>query len=157
MTRTLLALLPLAVLAACGGGDADGVGGGLSKAEYVSQSEAICKKANADVKAIPFPPTDFAAYVGQLVTLAEGVRDQITALDAPDADQADITSKVLDPIDAQIREGRAYQQQLADAVASKDTAKLQRLVADPPIQTKADIDWMESYGFKECVEVADTD
>ena len=155
MKRALLPVVPLALLAACGGGD----DGGLSKAEYLSKAEAICAKANADVKAIPLPTTPSAipTYVTKLVTLAESVRDQMKALDAPDADEADLDKKVLDPIDAQIREGRAYQEQLAQAFASNDSAKVQQLVANPPTQTQADLTWMKSYGFKECVTVAETD
>ena len=158
MKRVLAAVALLVPLAACGGGDDDG-GDGLSKAEYVSQSEAICTKANADFKAIPFPttPAAFPEYVGKLVTLAEGVHHKLMDLEAPEADEADLKTKVLDPIEAQIEEGRDYQKELADAVAKNDQAKIGQLVADPPTRTKADTAWMSSYGFKECVKVAETD
>jgi hypothetical protein len=91
------------------------------------------------------------------VTLAEGVRDQLKAIEAPEADRADLKTKVLDPLDKQIPEGRAFQREFADAVAENDQAKIGQLIANPPTHSKADLEWMKSYGFKECVDVLETD
>jgi hypothetical protein len=156
--KRALAVVPVLLLAACGGGGDDG-GGGLSKADYISKAEAVCKKANADIKAAPFPTSSgaFPEYVGKLVAVAETARDALKELDPPSADEDDLKSKVLDPLDEQIEQGRKFQKDVADAVAAKDTKKLGQLIADPPTSTKADLGWMRSYGFKECVEVAETD
>jgi len=156
MKRIALAALPLLLVTACGGGDDDA---GTSKADYLARAEALCKRANADVDALAFPttPAGFPVYIGKIVTLAEGVRDQLKALEAPEDDRAELKSKVFDPLDAQIPEGRAYQKAVADAVAANDQKKLGQLIGNPPTQTKADLGWMRSYGFKECVEVLETD
>jgi hypothetical protein len=157
--KRALAVVPLLLLAACGGGGDDGGGAGLSKADYISKAEAVCKKANADIRAAAFPTTSkaFPEYVGKLVTVAETARDALRQLEPPKADEEDLKDKVLDPLDEQIEQGREYQKDVADAVAANDTKKLGQLVADPPTSTKVDIGWMRSYGFKECVEVAETD
>jgi hypothetical protein len=43
-----------------------------------------------------------------------------------------------------------------EAVAKKDDTALGRLITNPPTGSKADLDWMRSYGFKQCVDAADT-
>lgn len=155
--QRLAVLVPLALLAACGGSD-DDKGTGLSKAEYVSRAEAICTRANAAVKAEAFPtsPAALPGYVEALLAIADKATKEVVALEPPVADQADLQAKVLTPLEGQITEGRAYLAKIKVAVATNDQKELGRLLASPPASSKADLDWMRGYGFKACVESADT-
>lgn len=156
--KRFAAALPLALLAACGGSDTEQVASGLSKAEYVAKAEAICTKANADVKAEGFPtsPQALPTYVENLLKIADQATKDIVALEPPAADKADLQAKVLTPLQGQITEGRAYLAKVRAAVSTNDQAELGRLLASPPASSKADLDWMRGYGFKACVESADT-
>jgi hypothetical protein len=154
--KRALALSCLLLLSACGGGD-DDAGSGLSKAEYLTKAEAICKQAAVEVKAEPFPstPKAFPGYAAKLIEVAERVRAEVAALDPPEADEKDLSTKVLEPLDKKLQEGRVYQKALQTAVDKNDTKRLGELVGGPATKTKPDLAWMRSYGFKECVEVAD--
>lgn len=146
-------LLPIALLAGCGGSS------GLSKADYVSKAEALCKKANADVKALPFPQSTagISDYAAKIVSIADQTTKDLVALEAPDADKADLQKKVLEPLQQQVEDGKEYAAKIKAAVESKDQKQLTELVGKPPTSTEADLDFMRSYGFKECVESAKTD
>lgn len=156
--KRLVALLPLALLVACSGSDKDLIAAGLTKAEYVAKAEAICTKANADVKAqtLPTSPQALPAYVEKLLAIADRATRDVTALEPPEADKADLQAKVLTPLQGQITEGRAYLAKIKVAVSTNDQAELGRLIASPPASSKADLEWMRGYGFKACVESADT-
>lgn len=156
--KRLAAVLPLALLVSCAGSDKDLIAAGLTKAEYVAKAEAICTRANAAVKAETFPtsPQALPAYVENLLQIAEQATKEVVALEPPAADKADLQAKVLTPLQGQITEGRAYLAKIKVAVSTNDQAELGRLIASPPASSKADLDWMRGYGFKACVESADT-
>ncbi len=156
--KHLLVALPLALIAACGGSDSEQLASGLTKAEFVTKAEAICSKANADVKAAAFPtsPAGLPVYVQTLVDIADKATKAVSALVPPAADKADLQTKVLTPLAGQVAEGRVYLEKIKTAVAANDQAKLGELIASPPAGSKADLDWMRSYGFVSCVESADT-
>jgi hypothetical protein len=159
MKRIALVVPVLLLAAACGGSDdKDQTASGLSKAEYLTKAEAVCKKANADQEALTFPTTAaaFPTYVQDLLDLADKATKEIDALEPPAADKADLETKVINPLKGQIVLGKTYLERIKEAVAANDQQKLGQLVASPPTGSKADLDWMRSYGFKECVESADT-
>lgn len=155
--KRLALVLPLVLLAACGGSK-DHTASGQSKASYVSKAEAVCAKANADVKAEAFPtsPQGLPAYVQKLLDIADAATTQIKALEPPAADGGDLQAKVLTPLAGQVAEGRVYLAKIKKAVAANDQKTLGALIASPPSGSKADLDWMRSYGFKACVDAADT-
>lgn len=150
--KRLALVLPIVLLASCGGG------GGLSKADYIAKAEALCAKANADVKKLTFPTAQegIGPYVGQIIVVAQAATDGLKALEPPKADKAALKTKVIDPLEAQIREGKAYQRDVAAAVTANDSATLGKLIQQPPTTTEADLEWMKTYGFKACVEAAKT-
>lgn len=155
----LVPVLPLLLLSACGGSDDDQVSAGLSKADYIAKAEAICSTANKEIDALP-APTSIAAVQGlveESVKIAEAATDKIKDLDPPASDRADLKAKVLDPLDGQVTDGKEFLAKVKDAVAKNDQAALGQLLADPPRDSKADLDWMRGYGFKECVKAADTE
>ena len=157
--KRIVLVLPLLLLAtACGGSGKDQTSSGASKAEYVSKAEAICKKANDDQAALTLPTSAaaFPTYVGDVIALAEKATADIDALAPPAADRADLESKVVTPLKGQIAQAKSYLTKIKAAVAANDQKALGALVASPPTGSKADLAWMRSYGFKECVDAADT-
>lgn len=154
--KRLALVLPLVLAVTACGGSGSSV---LSKADYLSKAEALCKKANADIEALPFPTgvAGFSDFAAKIVTIAEDTTTALKALDAPKDDKADLQAKVLTPLDAQVQAGRDYAAKIKKAVDANDQKALGELVADPPTEGKADLAWMRSYGFKECVDTAETD
>jgi hypothetical protein len=154
----LLPVLVLPLLAGCSGSSKDQVSSGLSKAAYISKAEAICSRINTEIGklAAPTSPKAVEAFVEESLQIAEVGTGEIKALDPPEADRAAITAKVLDPLDGQLTAGRAFLVKVKEAVAKKDDTALGRLITNPPTGSKADLDWMRSYGFKQCVDAADT-
>jgi hypothetical protein len=152
------ALLPVLLLAACSGSSQDQVGAGPTKAEYLAQAEAICTGANKDIAALP-TPTSVAALqslVEQSLRIAQDATGKIKQLEVPPADKAQLTTKVLDPLDGQLAEGKAFLEQVKAAIRKNDTAAIGRLIQNRPTGSKTDLAWMRSYGFKACVDAADT-
>ena len=153
--RRLALVLPVVMVVACGGGTS----GGLSKADYLKQAEAICANANDDQKAVKTPTavTDLAPYVAKILALADSATKAIGALEPPKTDKADLDAKVLTPLKGQLAAGHVYSDQVAAAAAKNDQAALIKLLSSPPSGSKADLAWMRSYGFVECVNSADTE
>lgn len=148
-------LVPLVLLSACGGSDKPS---GLAKADYIAKAEAICTRANTEIKALTTPTSvaAVAAYVEESLQIAEVATGEIKKLEPPAADKAEIKAKVLDPLDGQVVDGKEFLVKVKAAVAKNDQAALGQLIANPPIDSKADLAWMRSYGFTSCVEAADT-
>jgi hypothetical protein len=158
MKRLALVLPLLLAVTACGGSDPTS-SSGLSKADYLAKAEALCTKANADIKALPFPSgvAGFSDFAAKIVTIADDATSALKALDPPAADKADLDAKVLTPLSQQVEAGRAYAAKIKTAVDANDQKALGALVADPPTEGKADLAWMRTYGFKACVDTAETD
>lgn len=155
MKRVAL-VLPLVLVAACGGGSSSG---GSSKSDYVSKAEAICKDANAETKKLTLPsdPDGFLRLVERSIDIATSTTSKLKALDPPAEDKGEITKKVIAPLEDQLKKGQAYLDQVRTAVTNKDQNAIGRLLANPPRQHEADLGFMKSYGFKECVTTAKTD
>jgi hypothetical protein len=151
-----LAFLLLLSLTACGGGSDDA--GGVSKADYLTKTEAVCAKANADQTALKTPtsPEGIAPYVVKVVEIADTATTQIAAIEAPKKDKADLDAKVLTPLREQLTAGHEFADKITAAAKAKDDDALLKLLQQAPTQSKADLRWMKDYGFKECVEAADT-
>lgn len=148
-----LAVLLLAV-SACSGGTSTGV----SKADYLARAEAICAQANRsqDGLATPTAVDALAPYVARIVAIADQAATELRALAVPEADRSDLEVNVLTPLEEQLEVGHDYADEVAAAAKARDNAELVRLLGDPPTRTRADLRWMKAYGFKECVESADT-
>jgi hypothetical protein len=153
MRRLSLLVLPVLLLAACGGGSS------LSKSEYVAQAEAICKDTNKQIDALSTPtdPASFQKLIEDSIKIADSATSRIKALDPPSDDKADLQKKVIEPLESQVKEARSYLAKVKEAVAKKDQPALGKLLTNPPTGNEADLDWMRSYGFKECVDAAKTD
>lgn len=154
MTRRLLLLPVLVLAAACSGGsdDAD------AKAAYLADAEAVCAKAVEAQKAAGTPnaPAAIPAFVRQVVTIASDASAELNALEPPEADAAELEEKFLGPLRQQVTEGQAFAKKVEDTAKGGDTSKVLALLGEAPLQAKADLEWMKSYGFTACVDAADT-
>ncbi|MCU1692566.1 MAG: hypothetical protein JWM64_1657 [Frankiales bacterium] len=154
MKRALL-LLPLLLLptACSGGGDDDG-----GKAAYLTQAEAVCKKANDAQAATKTPASAEAipAYVRQVVTIASDASAELNAIEPPEKDAAELDERLLAPLRDQVGKGQAFAKQVDETAAEGDTSAVLKLIGSAPLQPTADLEWMKGYGFDECVKAADT-
>lgn len=153
--RAALAVLPLVAVVACGGGSS---GSGASKAEYVKAAEAICLRANADQKNLKTPTSasELSPYVDAIVRIADESTKALRALHPPEGDKQALDQHVFTPLSGQLAKLRDYADKVRKASKDHDQIALVKLLSDPPNKTAADLDWMRSYGFKECVDAADT-
>lgn len=153
--KRLALLVPVVLLAGCAGSSPSG---GASKADYLKKAEAICAKANADQKALPKPTAvdTLSPYVAKVVAIADEATAALKALTVPAADSKALEDKVFRPLETQLATARDYSTKVTAASAAKDQAALMKLLGDPPTKPLVDLRWMKSYGFKVCVDLADT-
>ena len=128
------------------------------KKAYVDEAEVICAKANADQKALTTPTgvAAFAPYVTKVVAIAEQATTGVAALTPPPADKAELQAKFLGPLQEQLRDAQTFAADIEAATKGNDQAALLRLAGNPPTKTRADLTFMEGYGFDACVQAADT-
>lgn len=148
----------LLLVTACGGGSGGPVASGVSRADFIKAAEVVCAKANTEQKALKTPTAveELAPYVARIVAIADEATTSLQAMTPPTADAADLKQKVFTPLREQLVAGHAYADEVAVAAKAKDNKALVTLLSNPPTQTKADLPWMKDYGFKECVDAADT-
>lgn len=155
MRRALVLLL---LCAACGGSSSGSTSS--AKVAYLKQAEAICAKANTDTTAakaaLPSDSAAVPAYVRKILDVARKDVTDLSALTPPKADAAALQTKVLAPLRAQLADGDAFAAKVDAAAAAKNNTALTNLILHPPTQTRVDVAWMKSYGFKQCVTAADT-
>ena len=153
--RPAVCVLPLLALAACSGGSS---GAAAGRTEYLDKAEAICTKAIADQKALKTPAsaTDLSPYVDAIVRLADQTTAALLTLAPPTKDKADLDQHVFDPLHGQLVTLRRYADKVRAAARSQDQIALVKLLSDPPSKTAVDLAWMRAYGFRACVEAADT-
>jgi hypothetical protein len=116
----LFGALAIAMIAV-GCGSSDDSTSSLTKAEFIAQADAICKKGNAEIE------SDFEAFAKEnglkenqepskaqgvelvettLVPNIQGQADELRALDPPSEDEAEVTA-MLDSLDEGIEEAEA--------------------------------------------------
>ena len=134
------------VLAACGGGEDE-------KAEYVEQASAVCSEAKAqlDAEQRPTAADGFAPFVQRVVEIAEVAEGKLLALEPPEDDKAELEQKLLDPLSAQVEQGRQYAAKVE--AAGTEQAKLLPLLSQVPGTGDIDVAYVEEYGLKACTEL----
>ncbi len=146
--KPALVVLPLLLLTACtsGGGDDD------PKAAYVAQATKVCEVAKTDADALPRPTgaADLKSFVDNTVAIAKRAQGELAALTPPEADAAELRSKVLDPFAALVTEGEAYAKKVE--AAGTDQAELLPLIAAQPKPDNIDLDYLRSYGLGVCAD-----
>ncbi|MGZ6793009.1 MAG: hypothetical protein ACXVGH_13770 [Mycobacteriales bacterium] len=161
-----LVAVPLALLlAACGGATTGTRGGGtpaasptatgLSKADYLSRSEDVCARANANLPAPPnaHDPASVDDYFTLLEVTISAATDQLTLLAHRQPDRAELDRMFLTPLQGQVKGITAFAPRLEAALKSGPAAV--RALGGPTLPA-ADLAAMRAYGFKACVKSADT-
>jgi hypothetical protein len=151
---SLLAALVLA-LAGCGGGDDDAATStaattettaAISKAELISQGDAVCAEVNAAVGSVAGSEAEVDEQIIQVADLYIGMVDNIKALGAPDdpAGYAELMAAAEDF--AQI-EGEAKL-----AAEREDTEALGEAASDAAPALEEFVGVAGRYGFSDCSE-----
>lgn len=155
MLALLSLLAVLGTLAACSSGSA---GADSARAQYLAKAEAVCSKANADQAALrrPTSSAELSPYVDAIVRLADRTTTALLLLRPPGRDKADLEEHVFGPLHGQLVTLRRYADKVRSAARAHDQIALVRLLSDPPTETAADLAWMRHYGFRACVDAADT-
>lgn len=145
MRRALLLSTAL-LLTACGGGDDE-------KAAFVADAAAVCEKAAADTKALKAPaaPAEFAPYADDIVRIAKQAQADLAKLTPPEADEADLRTKVLEPFADVVVEGEAFAKKVR--AAGPDQAKLLPLLGQVPDSGDVDLEYLRDYGLGTCADV----
>jgi hypothetical protein len=110
-------------LAGCGGGDDE-----LSKAEFVTQADAICRKAQDKLSKVE------KNYASGIVDLLNSEADEIEALDGPSGDADEIEAIVASTRKA----AEAVEANKTDLAKAEATAEKAEKLAD-------------DYGLKDCL------
>ena len=157
--RRLLPVLAVVLLPLLGCSSSDSGGDSLEdrRAEYVESAEQICADTNEEVEALTAPTgvDTVADYTDEVVALLEASVDEVTALEPPEQDAAELTEKVLDPFADDVGRAQEYADEVRTAAEAGDSAALLTLVREVP-QTSADLEFMREYGLVQCASAADT-
>jgi hypothetical protein len=133
------AVLPVLLVAACGGG--------LSKAELVAKGDAICKRINTRMAKEPDPKTtaDLQRLAKRTVELSDPAIEDMEKLEPPGELEADFKKFV-----ASLKDQRDLTKQLGAAAGEDDTAKVQDLLGDAQKSQDEYRRLTGKIGFKEC-------
>lgn len=148
-TPGLLASVITGLLAGCGAGS-----DALSKADFVSQADALCKSANAKLDADPDVTSvdSFKGYFTDLLKVADDTTSDLEKLAADQPDKDMIQKIFLTPLRGQVDALRDFQPKIDEATKNglEGLADLEE-----PDTPEADLDAMKSYGFTDCVDTAE--
>ncbi len=140
-----VAALALAgVAAGCGGG---GGGDRLTKEEYITQADAICKAANEKIDALGEPSSleEVATLAADAIEIQEASLAELRALKPPEADETKL-NEAYALVEQQVGLG----QEILEAAEAGDLEKIQEILAEgEPIDDQADAIAAE-YGLTEC-------
>jgi Tfp pilus assembly protein PilP len=144
MRRALLLSTAL-LLTACGGGEDE-------KQAYVEQASAICEEAVTEFEGLTLPstPEGFAPYADSVVAVLEKTEAELSALEPPTDDRAELEDKALDPLSRLVEEGKDYAEQVRAAGA--DQGKLLTLLSQRPSAADIDQEFLRSYGLEPCAD-----
>lgn len=128
---------------------------GLSKAAFIAQADAICKKANTQVNAIPQPktPAELQPALAASVKIADSTTTRLEQLVAaqPDADR--LKQIFTGPLRQQVT---TLQDFLPKVVAAAKKGPQGLMGLQPPSLPKADLPALKQYGFTTCTTTAQT-
>lgn len=155
---TVLAVLCAAVAAGCGGDDDSG-GEASTRAAYIAQGDAICRKANAEIAAtnarinqIERSATSAGQALKEAAPLLQQTADdqrasvaEFRALSAPAEDEAQVEKIVAGITDQVELVGK-----LADAAQAGDAARVQALGAELAGTRDRVRSLFQGFGFAEC-------
>jgi len=145
--RGLLAL-GLVVAGCDGGGDG---GERLSKAEFISQADAICRKYEARLDALGQPTnvSDLRSFADKALPIAREGREELGRLEPP-AGLEDTYDSWLEHGDEAIE----IVERLRDAAAENDQAEIQQIARDAEETDRESNRLAAEIGFEQCGEGA---
>ena len=157
MTSRALAA-PLAalvlLLSSCSGGDDAAAPEEVDpKQAYVEQVTEICSSADEEFVALggtPTTPEEYGPYVQESVGIADRASSQLGELTPPEADRADLESKVLTPLAELVAQGKAWSAQVT--AAGTDQAALLGLLGSRPTSAGIDKEYLREYGLTSCAD-----
>lgn len=140
---TTALLVPLAI-SGCGGGSS---GGGLSKKDYISKADAICREIDKKINAIPNPQKvqDVAGFVDKTTPVID---DGIARLEKLEAGN-DIKAGAAELLSG-LKQQRAVIDDLRAAAGKKDTQAMQQVSAKGSRMSKQLSTQAKRTGFKNC-------
>ena len=148
MRGFLVGLLALAAVAGCGGGDG---GDRLSRAEFVSRADTICRQYEAKLDALGQPTNveELRSFADKALPIAKDGREALGELNPPE-DLEDTYDAWLDQGDEAIE----IVERLRDAADDGDQAEIQR-IAQKAERVDAESNRLaEQLGFEQCGETA---
>lgn len=131
-------------LAACGGGD-----DGLSREEFVSEADSICAEYDQRVEEIDDPQSldDVERYADEAKPVIEDGMAELRALEPPDELQ-----EQWDDYMASSEESLDYLDELREAAASGDEARIQE-IAQEVSEKNEDADRLaQDIGLQDCTD-----
>jgi hypothetical protein len=161
----LFAVLPLVLVAACGGSRSTATSsaslppGTMSKAVTITQLDAVCKATDAKITALPVAKgrSDYPALLSDFTgTLAifQAYFAQVQLLVDQSVDRARLTSKWLALEQGDFAVSQPILEQMVQAIQAKDDASIaaaQKKLSAAPDHTDEIISFFRSYGLKDCV------
>ena len=139
------ALAVAVAVAGCGGGD----GERLSKAEFISQADAVCTKYEARLDALGQPTNvaELRSFADKALPIAKDGRKELGQL-TPPADLQDTYDAWLDQGDEAID----IVERLREAAADGDEAEIQQIARDAQRADAEANRLAEQIGFEQCGE-----
>jgi uncharacterized lipoprotein len=145
MRRLLVGAALLVLLAACGGS------GGLSRADYVKQANAVCRDGAKQIAALEVPSdvTGLPAAAARVVAVQRTTLDRLRAIHPPKADKSQIV-KWIALVDQTVDQAEM-------SATSQRDGDIQRAVTanvnGAALDVRAD-EIARGYGLKMCVQAA---
>jgi hypothetical protein len=140
----LVVLAALALAAGCGGG-----GKQLTKAELVTQADAICRKYEAKINALG-EPTSLAGlkeFADKAVPLFDSGLDELRALQPPE----NLEGTYREWLETGEKQREAAER-IGDAADKGDEQGLQRIIRDLGTSEQRSNALAAQLGFKDCAE-----
>ena len=146
MKRLVLALAAVGLLAGCGGGEER-----LSRAEFVSQADAVCRKYEARLDALGQPTNveQLRSFADKALPIAKDGREELGDLNPPE--------ELEETYDAWLEHGDDaidIVERLRDAAADGDQAEIQRIAQDAERTDRESNRLAAELGFEQCGEGA---
>lgn len=148
MTRWLVLAVCAAAVTGCGGG---GGGERLSRAEFVAQADAICRKYEARLDALGQPTNvaELRSFADKALPIARDGRDELDDLKPPE--------ELEERYDAWLEQGDeaiGIVERLRDAAQEGDQAEIGRIAVDAQ-RTDAEANRLgRELGFEQCGDTA---
>jgi hypothetical protein len=148
MTKRFAVVVALAMLAGCGGDD-NGGGERLSRAQFVAQADAICRRYEARLDALgqPMNVAELRSFADKALPIAREGREELGELNPPE-DLEETYDDWLEHGDHAIE----IVERLRDAAEDGDQAEIQEIARDAEETDRESNRLASELRFKQCGE-----